>query len=283
MLFVLGFKGFFMNIINLKSMYELYVKTNLLPNLPTMQLSQDFLESLFSRIRSMNGNCDNPPVMQFTSALRKILIRNEITSSAFANCVDNLKLMTVSSRPSKNQTEPATLNPNSEENDFDYLQTLTLTENDFLIDCCGESTIASIASSIEQKILNVGRFECDCQFVLTRNDKVTDLSISDDLTQPCISTLYVCKVTNILFNLTRNRISFNYEQLVEKIMQTINFNYVFESYFECDLSHKLGFVMYIVEEFIRLQATYIAKNVTLIEQKIICRKFLQKLIHYRGQ
>lgn len=157
-------------------MYMLYVETNSLPNMPTMQLSQDFLESLFSRVRSMNGNCDNPPVMQFTSALRKILIRNEITSSAFANCTDNLKIMTVSSR-SNHQSDPMPQNLSAEyDDDIEYYQNLIVCENNFLIDCCEEATIAAIASSIEQKILKVGRFDCDCEFVLTRNDKVIGLS-----------------------------------------------------------------------------------------------------------
>lgn len=66
-------------------------------------------------------------------------------------------------------------------------------------------------------------------------------------------------------------------------MESIDFSEIYNDFFKCDLSHKLGFVQYIVGEFIRLQATYIAKNLTLVEQKFMCRKMLQKKIHFLGQ
>lgn len=34
----------------------MYVETGILENLPTYQMSQDGLESLFGRVRSLNGN-----------------------------------------------------------------------------------------------------------------------------------------------------------------------------------------------------------------------------------
>lgn len=271
-----------MNIMNIKSIYDSYVATGEIDELPTLHLAQDYLESLFSRIRSMNGNCENPPVTQFSSALRKILIQNEITSSCFANCIDNLKLMTVSSR-SQNKANNNTDGPDITEEYFEFMQTIQLNENDFLMNCYEESTIASITSSIEQKILRVGRFECDCQSVLLNDEKVVNLTISDDVPPPCISTFYACKVAHILLNLCRKRFDFHYDLLISKILESINFDNVFEPHFECDSSHKVGFIKYIAEEYVRIQATYIAKNLTLIEQKIICRKFLQKRVHFRGQ
>lgn len=65
-------------------------------------------------------------------------------------------------------------------------------------------------------------------------------------------------------------------------MESIDLNVVFTDYFECVESHKAGFVLYIIKEYIRLQAIYIAKNLTLIEQKILCRKQLNKKIHFLG-
>lgn len=263
-------------------MYTRYVETGAIKSLPTYQLSQDPLESLFSRIRSLNGNCDNPPVTQFTSAIRKILLHNEITSSHSANCADHLKILTVSSRPQSNPNEMPNISVQQEEEDETF-RTMQPNENDFLIDCFEESTISLIATSIEQKIIKAGRFECECEHVLVRNNKVTDLTISEDLVPPCISTLYICKVANICFNFCRNKISFNYDELVEKIMGTLDLDSVFQQFFTCDQEHKIGFTKYIIEEFIRKQGTYIAKNLTLIEQKILCRKVLQKTIHFRGQ
>lgn len=272
---------------NLKSIYDLYLESDKIAQLPTYQLSQDSLESLFSRVRSLNGNSENPPVTQFMSAFRKILLHNEITATESANWADNLKLLTVSSR-SLRQTDQNNLPKfnvalDSAEDDFEFLQSITLNENDFLIDYCEEAMIASIAGSIEEKIINVGRFDCECKFVLQRNLKVNDLAISENVHTPCISTLYVCKVTNILFNLSRSKLNFDYNFLLEKIMSSINFDCVYEQFFTCDLTHKLGFVQYIVGEFIRLHATYIAKNLTLGEQKFMCRKILRRKIHFLGQ
>lgn len=283
-----GFKGFLIDIVNLKSLYHLYVETGLLKNIPTYQLSQDPLEALFGRIRSLNGNNDNPNVTQFTSALRKLLIKNEITSSSFANCADKLKIMTVSSRRVNddllnfpNNITLQTIEMKSDENEgFEHAQK---NENDFLMDNLEEATIACIAGKIEKKIQESGRFECNCQFVLSRNERVNDLMISTESYIPCISTLYVCKVANINFNLCRNQIAFNYDILVQNIIDSFDFKDIYTDFFECDLSHKMGFVKYITEEFIRLQATYIAKNLTLVEQKLLCSKLLKKKAHFLGQ
>lgn len=281
-----GFQGFLINIVNLKSIYDLYIESDVIAQLPTYQLSQDSLESLFSRIRSLNGNSENPAVTQFMSAFRKILLHNEVTSADSANCADNLTLFTVSSR-SRCQIQDDLPNLNirldHEENDFEFLLSIILNENDFLIDYCEEATIASIAGSIEEKIISVGRFDCECKYVLQRNLKVIDLVTAQNAHSPCTSTLHVCKVANILFNLSRNKINFDYNFLVEKIMNSIDFDNVYQEFFTCNLSHKLGFVQYIVGEFIRLHATYIAKNLTLAEQKFMCRKILKKKIHFLGQ
>lgn len=280
-----GFKGFLIKIFNLRSLYELYVESGLLEHLSTFQLSQDPLESLFGRIRTLNGNNDNPTVSQFTSAFRKLLIYNEIKASTLANCADSLNILTVSSRRShhsNHQNKTFSFTSGLERIEEDTELPKELNANDFLLDCCEEITIAHIASSIENKILKCGRFKCNCKDVLTNNDKVTDLSVSENELIPCISTLYVCEVANAYFNMCRNQIDFNYEALIQNIMESIDFENVFIEYFDCDISHKLGFVKYVIQEFIRLQATYIAKNLTLIEQKILCRKQLNKKIHFLG-
>lgn len=280
-----GFKGFVINIFNLKSLYSTYVETGLLDFLPTFQLSQDLLESMFGRVRSLNGNNDNPDVTQFTSALRKVLIKNEITASVNANCIDNLRLASISSaRKSspKNINIQSFNNETSQREGEDDAGTI-LNENDFLIDCCEETSIAAIAGSIEEKILLKGRFDCNCRFVLSRNEKVSNLTISSDGYSPCTSTLHVCKLANVLFNSNRNQMNFDYEKLIDSIMDKIEFDEIFCTYFECEMSHKIGFIKYIIEEFVRLQATYIAKNLTLIEKKILCSKLLKKKVHFLGQ
>lgn len=271
---------------NFKQMYTLYIETGKMDHLPTYQLSQDSLECLFSRIRSLNGNCENPPVTMFQSALRKVLIHNEITSSHHSNCVDDANILSISSRQqhsNKSLIFRVEVDQVQSEEDEEYFNSITLNESEFLMTLTEEATIARIASTFEEKISKSGRFKCECISVLHMNEKVVGLTVLDKLNPPCISTLNACKTASILFELCRTKITFNYSLLIEKIMKTIDFDFIFEQYFPCALSHKQGFIKYIVEEFIRLKANYIAKNLTLIEQKILCRKVLQKKIHFGGQ
>ena len=54
----------------------------------TYKFSQDHIELLFSCIRSRGGWNNNPNCLQMKYALRKMLMRNAITASKNANCVD---------------------------------------------------------------------------------------------------------------------------------------------------------------------------------------------------
>lgn len=55
---------------------------------PTFRVSQDFIETLFSKVRRMGGHNNNPTSLGFRSALRKLLTKQSITASKFANCLD---------------------------------------------------------------------------------------------------------------------------------------------------------------------------------------------------
>ena len=54
----------------------------------TCKYSQDHLELLFSCIRSRGGWNNNPNCLQLKYSLRKMLMRNAVTASKNANCVD---------------------------------------------------------------------------------------------------------------------------------------------------------------------------------------------------
>lgn len=54
----------------------------------TFKLSQDPIETLFSKIRSMGGFNNNPNVVQFGSALKKLLVKQSINPSKNANSLD---------------------------------------------------------------------------------------------------------------------------------------------------------------------------------------------------
>lgn len=68
-----AFRGFIVNMINLKAIYKECVESGLLNCFPTYTFSQDHLECFFGRIRSYSlcGNNDNPNVEQFLLSVSK--------------------------------------------------------------------------------------------------------------------------------------------------------------------------------------------------------------------
>lgn len=100
-----AFRGLIIDMVNTQSVYHKLIASNTIESLSTFRFSQDPLESLFGRIRSLNGYNDNPNEQQFCSALRKVTVNTEVTCSSFSNCVDSLNILTISSmKPAVNET-----------------------------------------------------------------------------------------------------------------------------------------------------------------------------------
>lgn len=289
-----GFLGFLINICSVKNIYQEYIETGQFDYLMTYHLSQDPLESLFSRMRTMNGNNDNPTTIQFSSALRKTRIHNETKSSHLANCADKLKIFTVSSASSRrkessrqeNLLSSCVFESGSQENiqTNNEVEHLELNENDFLLNCHQEVSLEIIASTVEKKINSTGRFDCNCKKVLHDDEKVPDFTISvGDLPPPCISTVYICKIVSNCLDHFKNQFDFNFDLLVEKIMNLIDFDNIYIGRFSgCESDHKIGFVAYLVEEFIRIHAINLSKNLSLVEKELMVRNDLRKKIHFLG-
>lgn len=282
-------RGFIINMKNFMSIYEELVGGKILSFLPTFRFSQDFLESLFGRIRQLCGCNDNPTAEQFISAFRKIQVNNEIKSSAFSNCKDQLSILFISSRrPTLNvisETQHATENVDVvEEETTQMLQQID--ENAHLTDGLEDHSVAYVAGVIEKKILS-SRFDCGlCFNVLKENGKICDSMIlhSKNTQLPCRSTYLICKVANQCFKIFKRSITFSYSQLINAILRRIDENHMFtDSNFDGHATHKHDFIKYIAEEFIRVQATYVAKKITLSEQQILLRKKLVKILHFKGQ
>lgn len=125
---MLGIKSF-------KSIYENYVKTGKIKYLLGFKFSQDHLETLFSVIRSKGGFNNNPNCSQFKSAFKRILMRNQLSSSINANCTfDTAQVLQFSSLIKKNSSKGSdvTLFHNDDQSiggdEFDELNTVRLTE-----------------------------------------------------------------------------------------------------------------------------------------------------------
>lgn len=277
-----GYLGFLIDVISVKSIFNDYVKSGKIANLATFRLSQDLLEAFFSRIRSKCGSNNNPTVDQFKSAYRKILINNEITSSEHSNCLDRLKIYFIpSTRKSiENHTEtplPTEYPPSSIE---------PFTANDNILDALRDATICQIASEIEYKIRSAARFGCNlCLNIFDENDKVVAECLKNGhLRLPCISTAHICKVASKYLDIFMTQFKYNYPILLDSILREIDNENMFSgSNFEHHFDHKMYFIQFIAEEYIRIKATYIAKNLTLKEQEKMMRNKLNKAIHFVGQ
>ena len=130
--FIIGFIACIKSTISMASqMFEPTTKPKPFDYLLTYKYSQDHLELLFSCIRSRGGWNNNPNCLQMKYALRKMLMRNAITASKNANCVDFTGCSTIipifhtrkhQTKPSREQTKNKEDSSNSsEENDINLM------------------------------------------------------------------------------------------------------------------------------------------------------------------
>jgi hypothetical protein len=73
-----GFVGFICGIYAVHGLYEDLILSGRMKYLLTYKLSQDHLELFFCAIRSCLGSSNNPNCIQFESAMKRLMMRNEI-------------------------------------------------------------------------------------------------------------------------------------------------------------------------------------------------------------
>lgn len=287
-----GFKGLLISMINIQNICNDYIENDKFDSLPTFNLSQDPLESLFSRVRYLNGNNDNPTVEQFMSSIRKLMVQSEFTASENANCKDALNILHMPSTshklPLDNSNDLNSTNYDVSDKQKEALERIQrFSPNDVMLDASSEATITFNAGIIEQKVQSVGRFNCnECKQVFSVNEKISDCCIkSAKINTPCVSTVLICKIADKYMRVFKTSIvHFNYQLIYQRIFEDVNFQTIYEKSFEsCHESHKQYFVKFIIEEYMRMIATYMAKEFTLNQSKLFFRKKLRKTIHVHGQ
>lgn len=167
-----GFLGMVTSITSLIQFYNEYVEDKKqLQSVPTYSLQQDMLEMFFGRIRSKNGFNNNPNVMQFKGAFRKLLCNIKIEAPESGNCrvferslpVDYLysNVFTVSSKRPKIAFEE--IEETYEQQKNNILDTVfnvdRIEVNDPLLESTTKYRIAYVAKEIEEKLLS--RYECN--------------------------------------------------------------------------------------------------------------------------
>lgn len=192
-----GFKGMLIGMRNVKAIYLRLVKTKILESFPVRRICQCVLENLFGRCRSHSalGSNTNPTVSQFKSFIPKLLVNNEITSSVFANCSDQLDILYLSSRiPTSNAKGIVHQSPQEREpelhqflqEDEDEMNSVTTP-----ISSNQEIGIAYVAGQIELKL---EKLCSQYSIVFSENDEVIidSFPVTKESRIPCRSTFDIC-------------------------------------------------------------------------------------------
>jgi len=92
-----GFVGFIICLTNLYSLCESFFKKRIVDYVLSYKLFQDHVEMFFALIRRMNGFSNNPTIVQFESAYKKLLLNNmNVTVPATANCTPQYETLIIS-------------------------------------------------------------------------------------------------------------------------------------------------------------------------------------------
>lgn len=152
-------------------------------------------------------------------------------------------------------------------------------------------SISFVAGLIERKIES-SRLGCqNCGPILDTifhvNDKIdSDLVNSPASKRPCKSTFKICECAHEMFtrHCIRDGFVVKYESILKDIYNKLAGEVLYEnSDFSHDLDHKRHLINFVTEEYIRMNATYVAKCLTLDEQAKMYRNHLKKIIHFYGQ
>lgn len=283
-----GVKGLLIDISSLMMFYETYVETGILSCIPVYMLNQDPLESFFGRIRSFPalGFNDNPTVLQFCSAYRKNLVKNEICTSSFANCSDKLDILYTSSSSStaKHSNEEKAKGVDGVQNNVETELEEFARETEcnsivqLNVSSDGNVPIAYIASSIEDIVAASRKTDS----IFQENDKMELSSIPNCKKIPCKSTFYLCQIAYRLLDIHSKRIDFDYFELFNSIIDEVKFETTYEQSIFSDQNYKREFIETIITNFIRIRATYIAKKLTLQQKRDMLKSKMRKQKHFAG-
>lgn len=228
-----------LNIISLQDICKEYMVEESF-ELQTFYLSQDPLESLFGRIRSILGDNDNPTVEQFMAGYRRQFVENEIKSSLKSNCLDQLKILNVPSTKQNTEViDEAKINEDKQNVEFLYEKKI----KDKSFNDLETASVAHEALNIENKIRSV-KFDCsECETIFDDNEKfeITEAQ------KVCNSTIEICKISSIFVEILQSEPHLNYNILLEKLLLARNFVKLYQNTdFTHDPDHKLYFVRFVV-------------------------------------
>lgn len=308
--------GFLMNLTNIPLMYARYCEEDendpsLKPMkyLRTYSFSQDHLELFFSKIRARNGYNDNPNVVQFKGAFRRLLVNSDIKPPQSANCMllddfdvgdsfhshafkSHSNVYSVSSkRPTIDVLSDDSFKRNLKLFDETNLEEISdlqgMEESHHILDGLGDASIAYAAKIVENGIRECHIYCSCCESVFQENEKLNFRSMIESKT-PCSSTYYICAVANKWFNMykpdLKSKKNIDYRVIYSKIFQCIDFKKLYvNTNFKDHEEHFYHLIKCIVRHFLSIKTAQISKELTYEEYDRIIRNRLTKWIHFSGQ
>lgn len=296
-----GFNGFIINMESLKLLYRDLVETNeCMEAIRTYCLQQDPIEIFFGKVRSLGGYNDNPTCEQFSAAFRKLLAYSTVMYSKFSNCqsLENSRsdpysnILSITSRrhtkTNINLRDHSEVCPEEIDELYEKLREIKEFERSIgLTDDLEDYTTAYIASLIEDSIKFTKNFNClACKLIFDENNKADEsLFIRFKVqSRPCQSTFSICKQAGRFIKRELLAGSIDFSVIYREILENIDFESIYiETDFSSHIDHKIYLVRYIVNEYIRIKGTHIAKAESSKERENHLRSKLHKLVHYLGQ
>lgn len=115
--------------------------------------------------------------------------------------------------------------------------------------------------------------------------KVNESFLSAKFTnKPCISTYQICKEADRFLKLNLLKGNINFKTIYYSIINNIEVEQIFE---EADFSkhpeHKLYLIRTIIDGYVRMKGTFMARNASLELHTRVFRQKFKKLVHFYGQ
>lgn len=228
----------------------------------------------------MCGSNNSPTAEQLRGILRQLVTFNELESSENASCQDELDVLAVASGTNKNiPKNPQHTQVETFDKDQNPILIMNLNFRDYY-------TIKIRAGTIEKKI-RYGTHRCSlCKFIFSDNsEKIEGIFLENGSAQrPTKSTVKICEIIYMLFKIHSDIYNFDYNKFYSKVLNLIPFNDLYTHIdFSHDSQHKSEYILLIIDEYIRIHATYTARITTLQLHSRICGTSAQKLKHDLGQ
>lgn len=264
----------------------------------TKAIQQDPVEIFFGNVRSLGGHNDNPTCEQFISAFRKLLAYSTVMYSKYSNCSSqddevSSQYSNITSITSKRRTNVNVhdFSEVTEESIDEFYQKLNEIEN---LNHSNDSyefedyTVAHIAKLIENRINSTKQYKCPaCMVVFEENIKMDKSMFVDTKSgQPlvCQSTFLICKQVNRFLKPELLTGSNEFKVIYHEILKSIAFEELYTGTdFRSHSEHKIFLVRYVIDEYIRIKMTHIARSATFKERENTIRVRLHKLMHFLGQ